>query len=60
MKIQGMPSTEIGVLLMSKVEELVHRVELLKEGERERTTPTLAFDYGFMTKENADTFPMLN
>ena len=32
-----------------------HRLELLEEEERQRTTPIVAFDYGFMTQENADT-----
>ena len=36
-----------------------HRIELLEEEERERTTPNVAFDYGFLTQENADTFPIL-
>ena len=36
-----------------------HRIELLEEEERERTTPIVAFDYGFLTQENADTFPIL-
>ena len=36
-----------------------HRIELLEEEERERTTPIVAFDYGFLTQENADTFPFL-
>ena len=37
-----------------------HRVELLEEEEEgERTTPIVAFDYGFLTQENADTFPIL-
>ena len=36
-----------------------HRMELLEEEERERTTPTAAFDNGFLTQENADTFPIL-
>ena len=36
-----------------------HRIELLEEEERERTTPIAAFDYGFLTQENADTFPIL-
>ena len=31
----------------------------MKEEERERTTPTVAFNYGFLTQENADTFPIL-
>ena len=33
-----------------------HRIGLLDEEERERSTPIVAFDYGFMTPENADTF----
>ena len=33
-----------------------HRIELLEEDERERTTPIVAFDYGFLTQEDADTF----
>ena len=36
-----------------------HRTELLEEEERERTTPIVAFDYGFLTQKNADTFPIL-
>ena len=36
-----------------------HRIELLEEEERERTTPIVAFNYGSMTQENADTFPIL-
>ena len=36
-----------------------HRIELLDEEERERTTPIVAFDYGFLTQENADTFSIL-
>ena len=36
-----------------------HPIELLEEEERERTTPIVAFDYGFLTDENADTFPIL-
>ena len=35
-----------------------HRIELLEEQERERTTPIVAFDYGFLTQENTDTFPI--
>ena len=31
-----------------------HRIGLLEEEERERTTPIAAFDYGFLTQENAD------
>ena len=34
-----------------------HRIELLEEEERVRTTPIVAFDYGFLNQENADTFP---
>ena len=61
MKNQDMLSTGVGVLLVSKVEVLVgqHRIELMEEEERERTTPIVAFDYGFLTQENADTFPIL-
>ena len=36
-----------------------HRIEILEEEERERTTPIVAFDYGILTQENADTFPIL-
>ena len=36
-----------------------HRIELLDEEERERTTPIVAFDFGFLTQENADTIPIL-
>ena len=36
-----------------------HRVQLLEEVERERTTPISAFDNGFLTEENADTFLIL-
>ena len=36
-----------------------HRIELLEEEKREGTTPIVAFDYGFLTQENADTFPIL-
>ena len=35
------------------------RIELLGEEEVERTTPIVAYDYGFLTQENADTFPIL-
>ena len=61
MKIQDMLSTGVGVLLVSKVVVLVDNIEivLLEEEERERTTTIVAFDYGFLTQENADTFPIL-
>ena len=36
-----------------------HRIELLQEEEREKTTPIEAFDCGFLTQENEDTFPIL-
>ena len=36
-----------------------HRVQLMEEEERERTAPTVAFDYGCTTQETADTFPIL-
>ena len=33
-----------------------HRIEQLEEEERERTTPVVAFDYGFMTHETQTRF----
>ena len=36
-----------------------HRIELLEEEEREKTTPIVAFDYGFLSQEYPDTFPCL-
>ena len=36
-----------------------HRIELLEEEERERTTAIVAVDGFFMAQENADTFPTL-
>ena len=36
-----------------------HRAELLDEEKRENTTSMVAFDCGFMTQDNADTFPIL-
>ena len=36
-----------------------HHFGPLEEEERERTTPMVAFDYGFSTQENADTCPIL-
>ena len=61
MKIQDMLSKGVGVLLVSMVEVLVDQFEfeLLEEEERERTTPIVAFDYGFLPQEDADTFPIL-
>ena len=32
---------------------------MLEEEDRERTTPIVAFGYGFQAQENADTFPIL-
>ena len=58
MKIQDMLSTGVGVLLVSKVEVNIELNHWKKE-ERERTTPIVAFDYGFLTHEDADTFPIL-
>ena len=34
-------------------------VEPLEEERRERTTPMVTFDSGFLKQENADTFPIL-
>ena len=61
MKMQDMLSTGVGVLLVSKVEVLAGNIELnyWEEQERERTTPVVAFDCGFLTQENAHTFPIL-
>ena len=61
MKIQDMLSTGVGVLLGVEGRGVggQHRIELLEEEERERTTPIVVFDYGFLTQENADTFPIL-
>ena len=61
MKTQDMLFLGVGVLLVSKVEGVggQHRIELLEEEERERTTPIVAFDCGFLTQENAGTFPIL-
>ena len=36
-----------------------HRIGPLEAEERERTTPIVAFDHGFLMQENADTFPIL-
>ena len=47
------------MVLVSKGVGGQHRIELLDEEEKERTTPLVAFDYGFLTQENADTFPIL-
>ena len=33
-----------------------HRMELLEEEERERTTPIAAFDYGFLTPKTQTRF----
>ena len=36
-----------------------HRIELLEELERERTTPIVAFNFAFLIQENADTLLIL-
>ena len=59
MKILDMLSTAVGVLHVSKVVESMHNFELMDEEERENVAPIVAFDYGVMTQENADTFPLL-
>ena len=53
--------TEIGVLLVSKVKKCggQFRLELFEGEGRERTTPIVAFDFGFTTLGNANTFPIL-
>ena len=62
MKIVDMLFIGIGVLLVSKLVVLgdkLIQVEPLEEEKRERTTPMELFDCGFLTQENADTFPIL-
>ena len=62
MKVQDMLSTGVGVPRVSKVEVLVGNIELncwTKREERERTTPIVAYNYGFLTQENADPFQIL-
>ena len=62
MKIQDMLFTGVGVLHVSKVEELVDNIEFncWRKGKEETTTPIVAFDYGFLyMQEDADTFPIL-
>ena len=52
--------TEIGVLLVSKVEELVDNIEVnYWKKKKKRTTPIVAFDHSFLTQENADMLPIL-
>ena len=52
MKIQDMLCAEIGVLLVEgRGVGVQHRLELLEEEERERTTPIVAFDYGVNDKK---------
>ena len=52
MKIQDMLFTGVGVEGRGVGGQ--HPIELLQEEERERTSPTVAFDYGFLTQENSD------
>ena len=47
-----------GVPLVSKVGGH-HRTELLNEEEKGKMTHMVAFDYGFITQENAGTLPTL-
>ena len=37
----------------------LHRIELLDEEERENETSIVAFNHGFLTQDNADTFPLV-
>ena len=50
--IQDMLSTGVGVLRGVEGRGVggQHRIELLEEEERERTTPIVVFDYGFLTR----------
>ena len=61
MKIQDMLCTVVGVQACVEGRGVggQHRIELLEEEERARTFPIVTFDYGSMTQENADTFPIL-
>ena len=61
MKIQDMLFTGVGVMLVSKVDVLVDNIELncWRKRKEKRTTPIVAFDFGFLTKDSADTFPIL-
>ena len=45
---------------LSRVQELVDNIELnCWRREREEMSPTVAFDYGFVTQENAGSLPIL-
>ena len=60
MKIQDMLSAGVGALLVSKAEVLVDNIELnFRKKRKEKGTPIVALDYGFLIQENADTFPIL-
>ena len=59
MKIQDMLCTGVDACVTGRGVGGQHRIELLDEEERERTTPMVAFDYGFLTLDNADTFQIL-
>ena len=55
MNILDMPSTEVGVPLVSKVLESVDNIELncwRKRKEKEHISPIVAFNCGFMTQES--------
>ena len=57
MKIVDTLFTGIGVLLVSKLVVLGDNLKLKEE--RERTTPMVAFDCGFLTQEDEDALPIL-
>ena len=59
MKIRDVLCAEVGVPLEGRGVGGQYRIELLEEGERETTTPMVAFDCCFISQENADTFPIL-
>ena len=51
-----MLSTGVGVLhVEGRSVGGQHRIVLLEEEERERTTPIVAFGYGFLTQEDRQT-----
>ena len=56
-----MLSSGVGVPRVSMVEVSEDNIELnfWRKRKEKRTTPIVAFGYGFLTQENADTFPNL-
>ena len=59
MKIQDMLSSWCAACVEGRGVGGQHRIALLEDAERERTTPTVASENDFLTQENVDTFPIL-